>query len=128
MTTISRSTSTLILVSFVSLGIPRIHTNFLVILFKGSHVLPCFGKFSLFHTFSYIPVNKSSLSIHEIKLMVQSSPGFSNSSSIGQHAHSTLNLSEITARNNCRRLIIDANLETSWTPVYELQDLLLLIV
>ena len=36
-----------------------------------------------------LPVNKCSLGIHEIKLVVQSGPGLGNGSCVGQHAHST---------------------------------------
>merc|ERR1711892_889998 len=41
-------------------------------------------------------MDKSPLSIHEIKLVVQPSPSFSNSSCVGEHADSSLNLGKVT--------------------------------
>ena len=37
------------------------------------HVLPCFRELSLFHALADVPVNKSSLGIHQIELVVQPS-------------------------------------------------------
>ena len=68
----------------------------------------------------FLPVDKSSLGVHKIKLMVKTGPGFSNSSSVGQHANSTLNLGKITTWYNSWWLVIDSDLETSWTPVDKL--------
>merc|ERR1739846_109565 len=97
-----------------------VHTNFLVVLLEGSQVLTCFRELSFFHTFSNIPVNESTLSIHKIKLMIQTCPSFSNSSGVRQHANSTLHLGKVSSWNNGWWLIVDTNFETSWAPVYEL--------
>ena len=71
-----------------------------------------------------LPMNKSSLAIHEIKLMIQPCPCLSNSGGIGEHAHSSLHLGKITTRHNCRRLVVDPNLEPCGTPVYKLDGAL----
>ena len=52
--------------------------------------------------------------------MVKSCPGFSNSGSVAQHAHGTLDLGQVTAGYNSGWLVVDTDLETSWTPVDEL--------
>merc|ERR1712020_341604 len=52
--------------------------------------------------------------------MIKTSPSLSNGSGVGQHADGTLYLGEVTARNNGWGLVIDTNLETSGTPVNEL--------
>ena len=52
--------------------------------------------------------------------MVKTSPGFSDGSGVGQHANSTRNLSQISSRNNGRWLIVDTDLEASWTPIDKL--------
>jgi len=45
-------------------------TDFLIFLFKSSHIFTGFREFTLFHTFTDIPVNESSLSIHKIEFMI----------------------------------------------------------
>ena len=56
-------------------------------------------------------MDKSSLGVHKIKLMVQSSPSLSNSSGVRQHAHSTLDLSQVSSRDHGWGLVVDSNLE-----------------
>merc|ERR1711892_1248043 len=65
-------------------------------------------------------MDKSPLSIHEIKLVVQPSPSFSNSSGVGEHADSSLDLGKVTPRHYGGRLVVDPNLEPCGTPVNKL--------
>merc|ERR1719192_1275685 len=110
----------LILVSFVTLNISRIHPDLFIILLESSHVLPSLRKLAFFHTLSNVPVDECPLGVHQVKLVVKPGPGLSNSRGIGQHADSSLNLGKITSWDDGRRLIIDSNLETSRTPVNKL--------
>ena len=52
--------------------------------------------------------------------MVKSCPGFSNSCSVAQHTHGTLDLGQVTTWYNSGWLVVDADLETGWTPIDEL--------
>merc|ERR1712227_1052678 len=52
--------------------------------------------------------------------MVKSGPGLGDGGGIGQHADGSLDLGEISTWDYSGRLVVDANLEPSWTPVYEL--------
>ena len=65
-------------------------------------------------------MDKSSLGVHQIKLVVKSSPGLSNSCSIGQHADSSLHLCQVSAGDGSRRLIVDSNFEPCGTPIHKL--------
>merc|ERR1712223_1816496 len=65
-------------------------------------------------------MNKSTLGVHKIKLMVKTSPSLSDSSGVRQHTNGTLNLGEITSRYNGRGLVVDTNFEASGTPVNKL--------
>jgi len=56
-------------------------------------------------------VDKRTLGVHQIELVIQTGPGLSNSCGVTQHTHSTLNLGQVTPRNNCGRLVVDANLQ-----------------
>merc|ERR1719474_2210497 len=76
-----------------------------------------FRKFSLFHTFSHIPVNKGAFGIHKIELVIESCPGLSYGSSVGEHADGALHLGQISSGNHSWRLVVDTHLETSWAPV-----------
>ena len=65
-------------------------------------------------------MDKGPLSIHQVKLVVQPGPGFSNGRGVGEHADSPGNLSKVSTRDNSRGLIVDANLEASGAPVHKL--------
>merc|ERR1711931_498427 len=110
------------IIFFLTLLIHRIHTNLFVILLQSSHVFTSFREFTFFHTFSNIPVNESTLGIHKIEFMIQTSPSFSNGSGVGQHAHSSLNLGKITTRYDSWWLVVDTNFESSGAPVNKLDS------
>merc|ERR1719334_2227498 len=103
-----------------SFNVVGVNTDFFVILLKSSQVFTSFRELPFFHTFSDIPVNECTFGIHKIELMIKTSPSFSNSSCVGQHANSTLDLSKITSWYNSWWLVVDTDLETSWTPINEL--------
>merc|ERR1719402_1945633 len=110
----------LILFSFLSLGLQGIHADLLVILPQGRHVLTRLGELSLLHTLSHVPVDEGPLGVHQVEFVVKSSPGLSDGCGVGQHAHGSLHLGQVTARDDCGRLVVDANLETSGAPVDKL--------
>ena len=58
--------------------------------------------------------------LHEIEFMIQSRPGHGNGGGIGEHADGALDLCQVSAGNNCRWLVVNADLEASWTPVNKL--------
>merc|ERR1712098_933258 len=110
----------LIFISLSILTVSTVHANLLVVLLQSGHVLSGFRELSPLHTLSNIPVNKSSLGIHQIPMMVKSCPGLGNGSGVGQHAHSSLHLGKISTRDDGGRLIVDSNLKSGWTPVNKL--------
>ena len=66
-------------------------------------------------------MNKRPFGVHEIKLIIQSRPRLSNGCRVAQHADRSWHFSQITAWHRCGRLVVDAHLETSWTPIDELK-------
>merc|ERR1712113_340021 len=97
-----------------------VKSDLLVILLESSKILPGLGELTLLHTLSNVPVDKSPLGVHEVKLMVKSGPGLSNSSGIAQHTDSPANLCKVATRDNSGWLVVNAYLETSGTPVNKL--------
>ena len=65
-------------------------------------------------------MDEGPLGIHEVKLVVQPGPGFSNGSGVAEHADSAWNLGQVSTRNNSRWLVVDADLEASGTPIHKL--------
>ena len=61
----------LVFISISFLYVAGVESNLLVILLQGGHVLPSLGELALLHALSNIPVDKSALGIHQIKLVVQ---------------------------------------------------------
>merc|ERR1711892_471471 len=111
----------LIFFSFFSLfTFSRVKADLFIILLKSSKILTSLRELSLLHALSNIPMNKSSLGIHKVKLVVKPGPGLSDGSGVGQHADGTSNLSSVSSWDNGWWLVVDSNLESSWTPVNKL--------
>jgi YD repeat-containing protein len=101
-----------------------VDTDLLVILLEGSKIFTSLGEFTFFHTLTDIPVNEGTLGVHEIELVVKTSPSLSDSSGVAEHADGALDLSKITSWNNGWWLVVDTDLETGWAPVDELDGAL----
>jgi hypothetical protein len=114
----------LVFISFITFSLHGVKTDFLVILLKGSQILTGLGELTLFHTFSNVPMDKGTFGVHEVKLVVKTSPSLSNGSGVGQHADGTLDLGKVTTGHNSGRLVVDTNFETSGTPVHKLDGAL----
>merc|ERR1711892_920899 len=89
----------LVLFSSLSFCFQAVHSNLFIILFESCHVFPSLRELSLLHTLSHIPMNKSSLGIHQVKLVVKSGPGLSNGCCVGQHAHGPLYPGKVSTLN-----------------------------
>jgi len=95
-------------------------TDFFVVLLESSEILTGLGEFSLFHTFTDVPVDEGTLGVHKIELVVNSGEDLSDSSGVGDHADGAHNLGEITTGDNSWWLVVDTALEASGAPVDEL--------
>jgi len=109
-------------VLFLAFTFSGFGTNLFVILLKGGKILAGLGEFTFLHTLTDIPMDESSLSVHEIKLVINTGKGLGNSSGVGNHAYSSLDTGKIATWNNGRWLVVDTALETGWTPVNELNS------
>ena len=114
----------ILLALFLSFAFNRINTDLFIIFLKGSEILTGLGELSLLHSLSDIPVNEGSLGVHQIKLVIKTSPSLGDGGGVAQHAHGTLHLGEISAGHDGRWLVVDAHLEAGRTPVDELDGAL----
>ena len=71
-------------------------------------------------------MDKGTLGVHQIELVIETGPCLSDGSGVGQHAYGTLNLGKVTSGDNSGWLVVDADLEASGTPVNELDGTLCL--
>merc|ERR1719461_2160664 len=69
-------------------------------------------------------MDESTLGVHKIELMIQTSPGLGDGGGVAQHADGTLYLGEITTGDDGGWLVVDTDLETGGTPVDELDGTL----
>mmetsp|Transcript_25002 Transcript_25002/g.43168 ORF Transcript_25002/g.43168 Transcript_25002/m.43168 type:complete len:274 (-) Transcript_25002:647-1468(-) len=111
---------------FLSFTLGRFCANFFIILLQGSQILTGFREFTFLHTFTDVPVNEGTLGVHEIELVIDSGEDLGNGSTVRNHANRTLNLGQISTRDDSWWLIIDAALEPGRTPIDELNGSLCL--
>merc|ERR1719225_1434757 len=112
--------SSLVFVSFSVVNVDRVESDLLIVLLESGEILPGLGELSLLHALTDVPVDEGSLGVHQVELVVQPGPGLGDGGGVGEHADSSGNLSLVSAWNNSRRLVVDANLEPGGTPVNEL--------
>jgi hypothetical protein len=108
------------------LHISRVGADLLVVLLEGGEILTSFREFTFLHTLTDVPVDKGTLRIKEIELVVQSAPGGRDGGGVGKHAHASGDFGEVTSGDVRGGLIADAELETSRAPVDELDGALCL--
>ena len=65
-------------------------------------------------------MDEGALGVHQIEFMIQTGPGLGNGGGVAQHADGSLHLGQITTWHDGWWLVVDSDLETSWTPVDEL--------
>jgi len=106
------------------LSISRVDADFLVVFLESGEILASLGELALLHTLTNIPVHEGTLRVEEIEFVVETAPGARDGSGVGQHAHATGNLGQVTTRDIGGDLIADTELETGRTPVNELDGAL----
>ncbi len=116
----SRSLELLTEVLLLTLALSGLSADLLVVLLEGSEILTGLGELTLLHTLSDVPVDESSLGVHEIELVVNAGQSLSDGSGVGDHAHSALHTSQVTAGDDGGGLVVDTALEASGAPVDEL--------
>ena len=65
-------------------------------------------------------MHESALGIHQIELVVEARPDLGDGRGVGEHEDRALDLGKVTARDDGRRLVVDANLEAGRAPVDKL--------
>ena len=65
-------------------------------------------------------MDEGTLGVHEIELVVKTSPGLGDGGGVGQHADGALHLGQVAAGHHGGGLVVDAHLEASGAPVHEL--------
>jgi len=69
-------------------------------------------------------MDEGTLGVHQIEFMINAGEDLSDGSAVGNHAHGTHNLGEITTWDDCWWLVVDSTLEPSRAPVDELDGTL----
>ena len=67
-------------------------------------------ELTFFHTFTDVPVNKGTLGVHKIELVVKTSGQLTDGGGVGDHEEGTLNLGQVTSWNNSWWLVVDGTL------------------
>ena len=91
-------------------GVNRVDSHFLVVLLQSGHVFTSFREFALLHALANIPVDKRPFGVHQIELVVETGPSLGDCGCVRKHADGPGNLGKVPARNNGRRLVVDAHL------------------
>lgn len=70
-----------------------------VVFLKRYEVFSSLGELALFHTLTNVPMNKRSLRVHEIELVVQSALSLGDGSRFREHTDRVINLGQFTTGN-----------------------------
>ncbi|GIX61833.1 uncharacterized protein BcabD6B2_12680 [Babesia caballi] len=97
------------------------HPRFLL---QGSQVLASLAELALLHALAHVPVHERALRVHQVELVVHATKDLRNGGGVGNHAHGAHDLRQVAAGNHSGRLVVDADLEASGTPVDELDGAL----
>merc|ERR1719171_2983187 len=119
-----RRNTHLVLFLVLAFTISGLGANLLVVLLEGGKVLTGLGELTFLHTLTDIPVHEGTLGIHEVELVVNTGQSLGHSGRVGNHGASAHDLGEITTGHHSGWLVVDAALETSGTPVHELDGAL----
>ena len=106
-----RVNSLIFVFAFFGFTLDGIDADLFVVLLQGGQILSGLGEFSLFHTFSDVPVDEGALGVHEIELVVKSRPRLGNGGGVGQHADRTLDLGQIATGDDGGWLVVDTDLK-----------------
>mmetsp|Transcript_2356 Transcript_2356/g.15753 ORF Transcript_2356/g.15753 Transcript_2356/m.15753 type:complete len:211 (-) Transcript_2356:816-1448(-) len=102
----------------------RLCTHFVVVLLQTCKVLASFRELALFHAFTHIPMDKGTLGIHDVELVVDAVEDLRYGSAVGDHANIALHLGNLRTWNRVHGLAVDPALETSGAPVHKLDGAL----
>ncbi|EPY42742.1 hypothetical protein AGDE_00997 [Angomonas deanei] len=114
----------LVLLDLILTIIGGLRTDLLVVLLEGGKILAGLGELAFLHTLTDVPVHEGALAVHEVELVVNAGEHLSDGSGVGNHAHGTLHLGEVTARDHGGGLVVDTALEAGGGPVDELDGAL----
>merc|ERR1711959_623938 len=115
------SSSELVAVALLlALALGSLDPHLLVVLLQGGQVLAGLRELALLHTLADVPVDKGTLGVHQVELVVDPREHLRNGSGVRDHAHRAHHLRQIATRNHGRGLVVDAALEPRRRPIHEL--------
>merc|ERR1711981_1095279 len=109
-----------LLLIVLTLTLGGLNSDLLVVLLEGGKILSGLGELTFLHTFTDVPMDEGSLGVHKIELMIDPGEHLSDGGGVGDHAHGSHDLGEVTSGNDSGRLVVNTALETSGAPVDEL--------
>merc|ERR1712226_391345 len=98
----------LVFLSFLALALQGVHPNLLVILLKSSKIFASLRELSLLHALPDVPVNKGTLCVHQVELVVEPSPCLGNGRGVAEHAHSPGHLCQVPRGHHSWGLVVDS--------------------
>merc|ERR1719326_2788719 len=114
----------LVLFLILALAIGGLSANLFVVLLEGGKILTGLGELTFLHTLTDVPVYERTLGVHEVELVVDTGQSLGHSGGVGNHGAGAHDLGKIATGHHSGWLVVDAALETSGTPVHELDGAL----
>lgn len=97
-----------------------VQTDLLEVPFQYGDILARLRELALLHALAHVPMDEGPLLEHQIELVGEIGEGHRDGGGVGQHAAGPRGLGQISIRHKGWLLVVDANFETSGTPVHEL--------
>merc|ERR1712032_1748816 len=107
---------------FFAFSFCSLDAHLLVVFLQSRKVLAGLAEFSLFHAFADVPMHECTLTVHEVELVINTREHLCDGRGITDHAACAHYFGQIATWNHGWRLIIDATLEASRTPINELNS------
>merc|ERR1712188_37342 len=114
----------ILLALLLTLVTDGVNADLFVVFLEGSKIFASLGELALLHALTDVPVDEGALGVHEVELVVKTSPGLGNGRGVAEHADRALDLGQVTTGHDSRGLVVDADLEASGAPVHELDGTL----
>jgi hypothetical protein len=92
-----------------------------VVPFQSCEIFTRFREFTLLHALTNVPVDEGTLRVHKIEFVVKTRPGLGDSGGVAKHRNTAVDGGELASGDADGLGVVDTELETSGTPLNQVE-------